>query len=208
MNEKRAGLSNIIAGATSGSVRVLANLIVLLNIFSWVIGGIWLAIQGAWPVIGLGFVLSIAMPFVYSLLSIPSTWLILSAVKGVEKGNSTIAAVFSFLSSVIVQGLIASWVIYVYTSFANYSGQYPWVALLLWGYAVMMAPLSYMASKEDSNSIGTNTALFFSGALFLFIFTISLFGLGTVIVPAIAVFIVVYSAWTSHIFASSTKEDK
>jgi len=33
---------------------------------------------------------------------------------------------------------------------------------LLWGYATMMAPLSYMASKEDPDSTGTTMAVFFA----------------------------------------------
>jgi len=77
-----------------------------------------------------------------------------------DKGSRVFTAIFGFLSSIYSNILVAFWVFYVFGFFMRQASPDTYIPYLLWGYSSMMAPLSYMASKEPPDNIASSLALF------------------------------------------------
>jgi hypothetical protein len=156
-------MSNKVAGVATtvglGVVSVIITILVVFNFLSGIAGGVWLAVRGEWGSIGWGLLLAVVMPWVWTFASLPAMGMTLLVVRFAEKRNRVFTAVFGFLSSLYSNALVALWVILVFGFFLRRSTPDSRIVYLLWGYSVMMAPLSYMASKEPPGSTGTSLGL-------------------------------------------------
>lgn len=161
-----SGLAAIIGG---GALFLVAIALFGLNFLSGIVAGIWLAVLGLWSSIIYGFVLSIAMPWVYSIASLPSMGLAFLVSLLFERGSKVFTLILGLLSSLYSNALIAIWVFYVFLFFLGRADESAYIPLLLWGYSTAMAPLSYMASKESPDSTATTMALFFAELSYLLI---------------------------------------
>ncbi len=164
MTSKVSSAAVAVGGAI---ISVLVTILIILNFLSGIVGGIWLAIEGQWRTIGWGFGLGFAMPFAWMLASLPTMGLVLLVGAFAEKGSRFFAGVIGFLGSLYSNTLISLWVFYVFVFFMGRSAAGSQFAYLFWAYSTMMAPLSYMASKEPPDSIGTSLGLFCAQLLFL-----------------------------------------
>jgi hypothetical protein len=152
-----------------GILSVIVTILVVFNFLSGIAGGIWLAIRGEWGSIGWGFLLAIVMPWVWTFASLPAMGMTLLVVRFAERRNRVFTAVFGFLSSLYSNALVALWVIVVFGFFLKRSAPDSRIVYLLWGYSAMMAPLSYMASKEPPGSTGTSLGLLCAQLSFFFL---------------------------------------
>ncbi len=159
-----------------GTLTTIVTILTLLNIFSGIVGGIWLLLSGGIGLIIGGLIISFVMPWGYSLLAIPSL-LLFSLVEKTLNKHKTITYIILFITSSYDKILLMLWVIYVFGYFISQWQHFPLIALILWGYSTMMGPLGYMAHKEGEDSTGTTFALLFSQVfyfvvLFLWFFNI------------------------------------
>lgn len=141
--------------------------LMMLNIFSGLVGGIWLAILGKWKLIGAGLLLSFAMPWAYAIISLPAFGLAALAILAKEKGSKINLFVLGFLSSIYNYVLLSLWNIVVLSNYLRGTESGSFVPHLLWAYSIAMAPLGYMASKEPPDSTGTTIGLFFAEVCFI-----------------------------------------
>jgi len=151
----------------SALISIIVTVLITVNFLSGIVGGIWLAIKGQWGSIGWGFALGFIMPWAWMLASLPSMGLAFLVGLFADKGSRIFTAIFGFLSSIYSNILVAFWVFYVFGFFMGRASSDTYIPYLLWGYSSMMAPLSYMASKEPPDSTGTSLALFFAQLSFL-----------------------------------------
>lgn len=141
--------------------------LIILNIFSGIVGGIWLAIIGQWKLIGAGLLLSVAMPFFYSIVNLPGIGLGVLAVSAGKKGSKVGFSILAFLASIYNYALLSVWSASVLLFIIQRMESGSFIPYLLWAYSTVMAPLGYMASKEPPDSTGTSMGLFFAEICFI-----------------------------------------
>lgn len=152
----------------TGALAVLVGIVFVLNFASEIVGGIWLAILGDWKSILVGIGVSIGMPFAFMIVTLPSMGLGLILYGLIKKGQKIPAAVLGFVNMIYTNVVIAIWVVMVFRYFLERAGGRSIIPYLLWGYGTMMAPLSYMASKDGPEGSPANTlALTFAQLCYL-----------------------------------------
>lgn len=151
----------------SAFVSMVVMPLIVLNLFSVIVGGIWLAIIGQWWTIGQGLVFGFVMPWIYAIVILPSLGLSALAVKAADRGNKPYVVILSFIVSMFNYILIAIWGFLIFSFFARSIGSNSYVPYLLWIYSTTMAPLGFMASKEPPDSTGTSIGLFFAQLNFI-----------------------------------------
>ncbi|HAL24888.1 TPA: hypothetical protein DCP18_03815 [Candidatus Wolfebacteria bacterium] len=139
---------------------VLLVVITFLNYFSGIISGIWLAIIGNWGNIIFGILISVMMPFVYSIVALPTMLFMLPIKYFIEKNNRIATSVFALANLLYSNAIIIVWVMAVFVYFTDKASGSSSIPLLLWGYSVALAPLAYMAKEEPANSTGTAMGIF------------------------------------------------
>lgn len=143
-------------------------IVIVINFFSGIVGGIWLGIFGHWKSIVSGIVIAIAMPWLYILVSLPSLGLTVLAGFLAEKGMKTLTALVGFITSLYDNALIGIWVIMIFGYFMRTAEPKLHIPYLLWAYSTMMAPLSYMASKDSrDDSMGSALGIVFAQLSYL-----------------------------------------
>lgn len=176
-----------------GLMTILSIPILVLNLTSGLIGGIWLAILGNWEIIIYGLLLGIVMPWVYSITLLPSLGGMLLLNFFQKHNNVFLVSVVGYLVSLFSNLTIALWVYFVYTSFLSLADQTTVIPLLLFGYSTMLSPLSYMASKDSQDSFGSTLGVLLAIVCYLTLFVVGLIGYPTflhlVIICAIFSFI-------------------
>lgn len=127
-------------------------------------GGIWLATLGHWGLLGSGILMGLVMPYAYLLLSLPKMRTIPRLIRQMEKEKKGSLLLFGLINASFDYALIAAWVLIVFGIFIRTNGvsSNGLIPFLLWGYAVLMAPLVFMASKEHPSSIGAAGGLLFA----------------------------------------------
>jgi len=164
----------IIVGLIKSILGLIIVVSVILNFSSAIIGGIWLAILGNWGIILFGLIISFLMPFAYSILIMPGLGIAAIIEHYHGRGNRPLMAIFGFLSSAYGYAILAMWILGVFIYFTNRAIISSGYALLFWSHAIMIGPLTYMASKEPPESHGTTMGLFFAQLSFI-IFVIFFF---------------------------------
>lgn len=132
----------------------------LLNMLGGIVGGVWLAILGQWAVIGWGVVAMIAAPFGLSIALMPSMIFGAPALWLEKRNQVFVASIFVFLSVLYMHAVIAIWcvaVTYFVDRYHDGSNMIPW---LLWAYTVALAPLSYLAQKDQGTTHAGVTTMF------------------------------------------------
>jgi hypothetical protein len=145
------------------NIRII-DLLVILTCAAGFGAGIWLAIIGQWLLLPAGILMSIAMPYVYFLASFPKMATIPRLIQQTENEKKVKVAFFGFINAAYDYTLIAVWALLVFGALMNRDLDLNLASLpfFLWGYAVLMAPLVFMAKKEDSIAIGSIGGLTFA----------------------------------------------
>lgn len=146
----------------------------LLNFSSGIIGGLWLVFSGGISLIIWGFLFSLVMPTAYTFIcflpSLPFTALLKWAT---DRNHKIIAYISAFLLSGFNNFILAIWSTSIFGFFIQ-NNNFSLVPLLLWGYSVVMSPISYMARREGPNAgQGTYMAVLFTQLSYL-VLTINL----------------------------------
>ena len=148
------------------------------NFSAGIVGGIWLALTGDIGLVLAGLLFDFLMPFAYSIAFLPTLLLMPLIARFAGGGHRFLVSVLAFILSgynnfilVIWVGTIFDWLIY------QSSNSDPKIALWLWGYAVVMGPISYMASKEGPDAgAGTSMGVLFTQLAYLTLSINLLFG--------------------------------
>ena len=121
----------------------------LLNFFSGIIGGIWLAVLGNWTVVLAGLALTFGGLFIVSLLLMPSVLLMVPLAGYEQISKSKFAMInFTILSLTYTYCVMSIWAIGIFWYFAHNSTTDAAIPTILWSYSTATAVWSYMAQKE------------------------------------------------------------
>ncbi len=142
-----------------GLLTLIASSLAILNFTSGIIAGIWLLLIGEWQFLLFGIILGFIMPFVYSIAFLPQLLLLPLFIKFGEKGHKLLFSIFGFILALYNHLILGFWVSFVFSIMIQ--AEFNPILIWLWGYATVMAPIGYMAGKEDRDSLGTILGAFF-----------------------------------------------
>ena len=115
-----------------------------LNALSGVVGGIWLALKGAWGSIVIGFLFSFGMPFAWVIFASPGMLLVPVLGFFFRRGNRIGFSVVGLLGSLYNDLLVLAWSLFVYLFFAKQIASGTEIPMLLWGFSTACAPLTQL----------------------------------------------------------------
>ena len=135
----------------------------IINSFGGIVSFIWLAILGNyWFLLGLGIAAMFLSSYAFAIAMLPSTGVQLLAMKMFEKKQKLIGLILMYISTILLIAVFAFWVFFIYlTGSINIQAESHIFPVLLWCFAVSVAPIQYMASKEPRDAIGTNIMTLF-----------------------------------------------
>lgn len=193
--------------ATTTGPAVLAGLVLclaLLNTFSGIVSGIWLAFSGEWGAIGLGFVFAFAMPLAWTIASLPSMGIAFFLFGGSATPNRALLA-GGFVLALWNGVLISGWTLLIFVFFAGRVAEGTTIPLLLWGYSTTMAPLAYMASTEPPDSTGSSFALLHAMAVYALLIALYLGDASfSIVLVAVGLFAIIWAGFTMALGLSLT----
>ena len=144
----------------ANTIYVFSFLILILNFFSGIVGGLWLLFVGGWGLVVSGIIMSIFMPYGWSIAFLLQLILAPFLTKAAEKGNKFWVAILGFIANFYGNFLIVLWTYFAFNFFMDYRTEYSLLPLLLLGYSVALGPLQYMAQKEGPDSSGSFLGVF------------------------------------------------
>jgi hypothetical protein len=184
--------------------------LVILNFIGGLVGGIWLAVEGEWSLIGMGLLYAFAGAFLIGLLLFPAMLLSAPGIM-VSERHPIFGAVLA------VPGLVWTYAVMAATCIGAFSYvvrdmQGSAIPYLLWAYSMALAPWSFLASKEDRDS-SAGVSVFFAqlGTLAMMIavlrnpFDVSIDRLAWWFVPFLLVGLVVQLFFAAALMAEESR---
>lgn len=156
-------------------IQALAIPIMILNSGGGLVGGVWLAFLGEWKLIIIGIVLLFVSHWLLALLMMPGLLLSGVALKFGEK-NKFLLYLFGFFSQFYTNVLMVATCVFAFllcSSFYKGTVGLSYIPYLLWSWGMALGPWAYFASKEPENEFSTVTI--FSASIFYFLFLMSIF---------------------------------
>jgi hypothetical protein len=148
--------------------------IVVLNVFGFVISGVWLLVIGQWGSVVAGLVTAMFAPFLLGLAILPSMIFNGPTLYFAERRVTIGVYFFGFLSSVYIYTLIAAWCSAVTFYFLRDAPPHALWPLLIWSYGVATSPWSYMAQRDQS--VASFYSVFFTQVAFIVMMVCMAFG--------------------------------
>lgn len=133
----------------------------ILNFFVGIVGGVWLIATGNLWFVVIAVIASFVMPYVYTIAMFPTMLFLPVIEKVTDNGNRALSAIVYFVLAGYNNLLLLFWVGYIFEFLVD--NDLPLLPTLLFGYAVAMGPIGYMAKAEDPKA-GTGTVF---GVLFV-----------------------------------------
>jgi hypothetical protein len=120
--------------------------LMVLNFLGGMVSGVWLMILGDWGTFFFGLGYMFAGAFILSFFMLP---VILLAMPAAAAGQRSAALGFALAMPALLwtYGLVAVSCAYIFSAVVS-QAENVLVPYLLWGYAVALAPWTFMASKE------------------------------------------------------------
>jgi hypothetical protein len=138
--------------------------LMLLNMLSGVVGGVWLATRGEWALIGGGVAYMLIGALLVSLALLPGSMFAAPALALLNRGRVVIAAIVGLPGALWTHAVLAAACVVVFffvTANPDWRSLWPY---LLWGHAVALAPWAYLANKdEQAGNQNAQVPLFFAG---------------------------------------------
>lgn len=178
-------------------MNVFTPVIVVLNITSEIVGGIWLLIIGEWALALGAFVFSLFLPW---LISIPLviigfvSWGFLWVATKVR-----LTGIGSFITSFFQHLIYLAWIFLVFIMFLSYSDGHNPLPYILFGYGVATGPFTWMASKEAPDAYGTLIANFLMQMTYIILAILYFLGLSYLAIPIILIITILFDIFVAKI---------
>ncbi len=132
-----------------GTLTVLSVPIMLLNLLGGIVSGIWLAFLGEWGEIGRGLFFMIFAGFFIGFALMPGLLFAAPAAMAMEKGRKILGMFFGSLSVLYTVIFITIWCLWVMWLFMSSATNESLIPMLIWSYGVALAPLMWLAQKDQ-----------------------------------------------------------
>jgi hypothetical protein len=134
---------------------------IVVNMFGGIVGGVWLAFQGQWWTIGLGFLVMLIGTWPLMIAMMPGLLLAAPGMYFTSRNMPLAATFFVFLNSLYTNAVVTAWCLGVlYVFLMRYQYENSIIPTLLWAYAIAMGPLAYLGKGDGPNSGSAVTTMF------------------------------------------------
>ena len=175
-------MANVRSQSQAIIVGTIAALFIIPNIFSGIVGGIWLAVEWEWGIILIGIGIGIIMPWIFAIVSMPAMGLMLMISRSIETGNRGVMATGGMIAALYNAVMITGWTLLVFVLVTSYEDDCSLIPLFLWGYATTMSPLGYMARGEPDDSTGTSLGLLLAHITYIVLVILFLFDVSWLVI--------------------------
>jgi hypothetical protein len=144
-----------------------------MNIFSGIVGGIWLLILWEWRLLLIGLILTFTAHWYLSLILMLSTPFEIIAIKLYER-NSKLSYLFSYFILLYYNILISASCIVAFiicTKFYDGEISISLVPYVLWAWAMALGPWRFLATYGGKPDSSTTIMIFSASILYLFFIT-------------------------------------
>lgn len=167
-------MRGLLCGFGEAVLSTVVTVLILLNALSGIVSSIWLIILGQWRLVGMGILVGLSMPVFWTITVLPLFALLVVAHIAEGSGKRVLVGLLGFLIYIYKHGLIAAWMLLVFHAFTRYASAS--VPVLLWGYAIVMAPLCYIARHDPPDDVGSILGCLFGGVGYIVLAVSSLLG--------------------------------
>ena len=157
-------------------LEILSIPLMILNLLSGIVGGIWLAFLGEWRLIGVGIVLVLISHWILSFFMMLGFPIGLLGVFFYKKNIKILGHLFGYLSQAYTNFLIIGTCVFAFFVCLSYYGGevgLDLVPYILWSWGMALGPWQFFASKEPDNEFSGITL--FSASVFYFLLLVSVF---------------------------------
>lgn len=183
-----------IMSASVKAAEVLAIPLGLINTFTGITAGIWLALLGEWGLIGSGILVLFISIFGLVSALMPGMLFAGPAAAFNKKGNKLGFYIFGSLSTLYSMAVLSAWCIAILYYFTKDANGNSFIPTLLWSYAVAIGPVLWISQKDiQSGEKHAMISTFFAQAACFLVILANLFtkvSLSGIIIP----FVIVMSA--------------
>jgi hypothetical protein len=168
--------------------------LMLMNMLSAIVGGIWLAFLGEWRLVIFGIVILFTSQWLISFMLLPGMLLGAISMYFHEKKNP-LFYFFGFINQAYTNFLIivtCAFAFILCTHFYSSHSKITLIPYLLWSWSIALGDWQYFASKELDN-IFTMGTLYVASVLY-FLFLVSLF------ISPVATLIIIAAFMLVHLF--------
>ena len=149
--------------------------LLILNLVSGILGGIWLAVLGEWNVVVVGIVLTLCGKFLVSLLLMPSLILLAPFFAIKKLAESVFVAVpLTILSVTYTYFVMGLWAIGIFWYFSKQVNENAAIPVVFWSYSIATAVWSYLARFDEQSGnhySGMSNFFYQIGCVSLMIYT-------------------------------------
>ena len=114
--------------------------IMVLNVFGFIISGVWLLVIGQWRSVVVGVLITMVAPFALGLAIFPGMIFHGPTVYFAERKVTIGVYCFGFLSSIYIYTIIAVWCTGITFYFIRNASPLAFWPLLIWSYGVATSP--------------------------------------------------------------------
>ena len=140
------------------------SLIAVINFLGPFAAGTWLLKEGYYDAAGVGVGLAVVMPLLWYVLAY-------RPAKSVARRNGAHPSIAAgFFSGCWQYGVLAAWTLFVFAFLVNKAEPTAETIMLVWGYGIIMAPMSFLtrgrgeAGREGAAVLGVGLALYMTTA--------------------------------------------
>jgi hypothetical protein len=154
-------------------IEILVLPVAFMNIFSGIVGGIWLLILWEWRLLLIGLILTFTAHWYLSLILMLSTPFEIIAIKLYER-NSKLSYLFSYFILLYYNILISASCIVAFiicTKFYDGEISISLVPYVLWAWAMALGPWRFLATYGGKPDSSTTIMIFSASILYLFFIT-------------------------------------
>jgi S1-C subfamily serine protease len=149
-------LPSLIKGIGGAICAILILGILVTNTLAGVVAAIWLLFLHEWRIVLGGFFLSLTMPYWWLLAALPGMGLGLIAAVLFERKWWPIGLIPGVLGLLWNAAALIAWVTGVFLLCLRHSPESGLIPMLLWGYAIAVSPVAYMASHEPADAVASH----------------------------------------------------
>ncbi len=194
--------------------------IMVLNMFSAIVGGIWIAFMGEWKLIGIGIFLMITSHWILTLLMLPGIGLT-ALIGAFSNPKNIFVYILGYFSNLYLNILISGWCVLSFIICTNFYGagyqseiSYELLPYLLWSWSMALSPWQYFANYERDNEYTMATTYIVSIFYLLFLvstFTVNSLPVLTLLIHFSAILVLViilpiYYMYTAYKIGSTQSE--
>lgn len=146
--------------------------IILLNLLGGVVSFVWLAIAGEWSLIIYGIIASVAVYYVFLIVSSPAMGLQFLSMKIYERDNKLLKFIsypLALVADIYLTILTIIWVYlvfyYSYTLIDTFDIQSVETPVLIWAYSISIGFLNYLARHDSLETYSASFVTSFSASI-------------------------------------------